>query len=423
MKKTLNTFLILSAIFLIAGAIFKILRYPGGDILTIGALLLTIPVASILYCIGVYKRTKNFLFFLAFIPIIGMSVGFAFMINHYPFGPLLFKIGMTITALYLLLIFILRLINKSFMDGITLPDILVLIVIFGFILAGYATGRKSWPQMTNHELNYITKSKEVQDLNFINQSLYSSYSKDLADFTIRDETEKILYTIDTLQQSFTQFLKIDQDTSQFFLKSFSFETGNFFNSSDNPNRKDLIEESLKAYAKEVSDWARIHFNSTSEKKLLKTVLNFEHTKNFKGLYFAWGGQFFNSPAAILVFLEELKSNILICENILLNSYLRGAPAYPTLDGVYDGNISRYQLNQVKELNCSDTSLRIISYVLVYDNKDQLFMDLAGLSNRLPDNWSDLVKTKLGHELSVQDVDAINTIGDTIRLACIKLQIK
>ena len=262
MKKALNTFLILSVVFLIAGSIFMIFGFTGASLLEFGALLITIPIAVILYFIQRYKKQRSLYILIGSLPVLCLSVGLAFFINHYPFGEYLFITGLIIAGVYLIIMLFFALIIKQALTSLGVCDMLVLFVLVGLIFIGYTESfRLNYSDRLDNELNYNTARKEVADLQKINNSLYASYASTLKRQKVKVQTEKILYTIDTMQQNFLHHLIRENDTTGFFSKTYSSKQGKYFYSNEEASRNNLLQNALKNYLDSLKFYSNFHYFS------------------------------------------------------------------------------------------------------------------------------------------------------------------
>jgi len=425
MKKSLHIFLILSVIFLITGTFLKLNRLPFSDLIMLGALMITIPVASILYCVDLYKRHRNIYLLFAFIPVILLCVGMDILLNHYPYGMQLFYIGLGVCGVYLLILLFSKLINAGTFSSMNLAEILVLILIPGLILAGYVTGNRwKWSQQMNDEVRFISLQKKSRDMKFVNRSLYITYPSIFKHTRIQLGTEKVIYTLDTLQQKFIDQFFGENDTAQLFVKSQTAAINRYFISGGDSSRKELLQQSLKKYLDFIKERHYFIYLNSSESTYLKDLLDYNNLRSFTWGRISWGDEFYKTPATILVFLEQVKLNVLLCENIIINNILREKPAQVTIAGIPGGQISKKELFQAKRIESTDSNLHIISYVLVYITKIGGFVcELPYISNNLPDNWNEIQQTWTGKGIWIEDVRAINLVGDTVHLEGARLKIK
>ncbi|GEM_PF-2356228 len=424
MKKTLNTFLILAIIFLISGTLFKQFHLTGADILMILGLMIAIPIASILYCVQKFRKVKSVFVLLGFIPVICLVVGMAFLLNHFSFGIVLFYTGLILCGIYLLILLLIMVSNKSF-HSLEMADALFLMILFGLIFTGYITGKMEKGGMAmENEKRFIEYREKSEELRKVNQSLFASYSDKLSETKLREETQKVLFTIDTMENEFFRHFMKDNDTVGLFDKHFVSELYDYFGSGFQQSRQMRLIATLQEYVDTLSiDTKKIPL-STYEMGLIRNMVPKDRRFPFfhKYYYYIWGSALFLDGKSALAFLEELKYKVLLTENLLINGILRQKPGSVSLDGIPREALSKKELLQAKQLVNTDSNTQIISYSLVcIVNGDIWCRPFA--TNKLPDDWALIVNTLTGNKFWIEDIRAVNSAGDTVYLHSITIGLK
>ena len=109
---------------------------------------------------------------------------------------------------------------------------------------------------------------------------------------------------------------------------------------------------------------------------------------------------------------------------MLNCWLRKKSANIRIAGSSGEIISRYQLLDAKRIENSDSNFIIVSYSVIYvDKKDRYVHEISQRSSNLPDNLLEMINNVEGNRFWIEDVKAINTIGNTVGLLSAKYKIK
>ena len=215
-----------------------------------------------------------------------------------------------------------------------------------------------------------------------------------------------------MRQKFIDQFLVENDTVKLFAKDQTATIYRYFSSGGDSSRLARLQQTLKEYIDFITEKRYLFYLNSSEFTYLKDLLNYNDRRSFTWGRIGWGDEFYKTPATILVFLKQVTLNVLLCENIIINNILREKPAMATVAGIPGGLISKKQLFQAKRIESTDTNLHIISYVLVFI-KEGYPIEIPQISSNLPNNWNEIVQKWMGKRIWIEDVRAINPIGDTI----------